>query len=399
MSENTIKKHDPETLGSHKRKRGTEANQVNLEINLEAPEPPSKKTLRKAKKKQSTKPRKNKPEPPRFKDADSLDQQATTNQTSGGKPRSEERSEFAIWIGNLPFSITKKDLELFFSRNSKSIASGAPLITRIHLPSAPPKHGVPQNKGFAYVDFKAADTLQDAISLSESLLGGRRVLIKNARDFQGRPNEDTPAEVAPSKRLFVGNLTFDTTAEALEKHFERCGPVTNVHVATFEDSGKCKGYAWVDFERIQSAQNAMRGYVVDDEDETGEHTSKENESPLKSTKKRPTDFGNRRIWVNRLGDRKLRLEFAEDPATRYNKRFGKERTEPKLNADEKLVESQPDLGLGTISQVSSKPKGHIQNGRASGKKGAMAASRYSQDVVEKLKGSITRSQGTKISLE
>lgn len=200
-------------------------------------------------------------------------------------------------------------------------------ITRLHMP-APSQATVAasqqrvklQNKGFAYVDFATRKDLEAAILLSEKLLSGRRVLIKDAKSFEGRPESKKEAVTAASKRIFVGNLAFDTTEDDLREHFGRCGEVLSVFVATFEDSGKCKGYGWVTFEDLASATNAVRGWIElkDEESENGDsdHDDKEAQRQRKKRKLR-------KWWVNRLKGRGLRMEFAEDQASRYKKRFGK----------------------------------------------------------------------------
>jgi RNA recognition motif-containing protein len=243
------------------------------------------------------------------------------------KSPSKQRSSFGIWVGNLPFSATKDDLRNFF--RSRCLFEQNE-ITRIHLPNDLVKQkGKLKNKGFAYVDFSTRRAMEQAIILSEQLFNGRRVLIKNATSFKGRPDmlqhkdkaSKTPAN-NPSQRVFIGNLGFEVTKEALEQHFKPCGPISDVHVATFEDSGKCKGYAWVEFEKIEAAEAAVRGFVevpglgaFDNRDPEGCCTESPGTKAMRLTSKK--------IWVNRIMGRPLRMEFAEDRVTRYRKRFGK----------------------------------------------------------------------------
>ena len=95
-------------------------------------------------------------------------------------------------------------------------------------------------------------------------------------------------------------------------------------MATFEDSGKCKGYAWVEFESVEAATAAVKGSVLADEDEG---TEKEDDSDLETPpteKKKKKKQKKKKVWVNRLFGRQLRMEFAEDSASRYKKRFGKD---------------------------------------------------------------------------
>lgn len=138
------------------------------------------------------------------------------------------------------------------------------------------------NKGFAYVDFESEQEVDEAVKLSESGLDGRRLLIKNAKSYEGRPvakateavinsligtDGSSPAGTAaaaaastpeatagaskaaagaigkgasevtkslsrtarkildrqknlPAPTLFLGNLGFDTTVEDIKEFFE-----------------------------------------------------------------------------------------------------------------------------------------------------------------------------------
>jgi RNA recognition motif-containing protein len=121
-------------------------------------------------------------------------------------------------------------------------------ITRVNMPTGS-GYNKKGNKGFAYVDFSSAEGQEAAIKLSESELDGRKVLIKSSKSFEGRPAVSKAAaqekslkqKHAVSPTLFVGNLSFQSTREGLQKLFEDCGEIRKVRLATFEDSGKCKG--------------------------------------------------------------------------------------------------------------------------------------------------------------
>lgn len=331
---------------SRKRKRANVSAEA-LEINIDAPEPPSKKALRRAKKGKAVIVVKGREDSP---GADSVSGEETSAINAPPK-----RSEYGIWIGNLPWSATKTDVRSFITTNT-DITDEA--ITRLHMPSpseASRQKPKPQNKGFAYVDFASESALTQALELSETLLRGRRVLIKDSKSFEGRPEkpkEDDAGTAAkhsgkpPSSRIFVGNLAFDVSKENLQDHFAPCGAVTDVHMATFEDSGKCKGYAWVEFADLQAGEAAVRGWVLydnkpngssseEDEDEgpndndldTEEKDDKPKnakaEQKSKTKKKAPKP---RKWWVNKLKGRVLRMEFAEDKTVRYKKRYGKDGT-------------------------------------------------------------------------
>ncbi|KAG0334443.1 hypothetical protein BG000_008317 [Podila horticola] len=121
------------------------------------------------------------------------------------------------------------------------------------------------NKGFAYVDFVSAEAQTKAIALSEQELDGRKVLIKSSKSYEGRPmvtktsvhEKSMKQKHAVSPTLFIGNLSFQTTRESLQQLFADVGEIRKVRLATFEDSGKCKGFAYVDYMAPESATAAL----------------------------------------------------------------------------------------------------------------------------------------------
>lgn len=360
------------------KKRGRADEQEELEIDLKAAEPPSKKALRKAKRQKVVT-----SQHQSGKETSLDDLAVKQDETKEAVSSSTKRSAYGIWIGNLLYTTTKDDLMTFITSDTDH-----PIlkdkVTRVHLPSGPAKAGKPQNKGFAYIDFADPGTLTRALELSEKLFQGRRVLIKDAKSFEGRPSSTAKDDIAngkqPSRRIFVGNLAFDTTSDDLKNHFSACGAVSKLQVAQFEDSGKCKGYAWIEFEQLSSAESAKRGWV-----EQGQEHS------VKRSKKR--------IWLHQMNGRKLRVEFAEDPTTRYNKRFGKDAKNDsqavgirKQGAVEDGVEYTEDgIQLGEVDE----PKPPIKQ-RKTRPSNAKKQGPYDDQTVKRLTGAITESQGKKV---
>ena len=306
---------------SKKRKASAEE----IEVDVTAPEPPSKKALRRLKK--------GKPLPPSKSGAES-----TPEPEPKKKTEVEKRSEHGVWIGNLPWSVSKDDLRSFLVEHSDIAPE---MITRFHMPgpndSKPAnkvekKFGkVVHNKGFAYVDFSTADAVQKAVELSEQLMSGRRLLIKNQKSFEGRPEktkEETNNDGKPaSKRIFLGNLSYDVTEDMLKDHFEKCGTIESVKVATFEDSGKCKGYAWIVFDDLEAAKKAVRGFVhIEEELSDASELDGEDGSDEEGDVSKPKKTKTRKWWINKIKGRPLRMEFAEGADVRYKKRYGKDGT-------------------------------------------------------------------------
>lgn len=69
------------------------------------------------------------------------------------------------------------------------------------------------------------------------------------RDFKGRT---MPA------RLFVGNLSYDVTESDLKDFFSAVGPLSNVIIPVDRDTGKPRGFAFIEFSDQAQAEEASR---------------------------------------------------------------------------------------------------------------------------------------------
>ena len=58
--------------------------------------------------------------------------------------------------------------------------------------------------------------------------------------------------------IFVGNLAFNTTEEQLQTIFSEVGRVINVRMVIDQETGKMRGFAFVEFEHAQDALSAIR---------------------------------------------------------------------------------------------------------------------------------------------
>ncbi|KAK5120613.1 hypothetical protein LTR85_005971 [Meristemomyces frigidus] len=329
-----------------KRKEDGIPDDEKLEIDVSLPEPPSKKAKRAEKKKTKTKKSSTSATDAAAKVVAVIGEgeDNADPESLGIKPDAASsqpaRSEYGIWIGNLPWSATRDSLRQFLKDEGKVWERE---IVRVHMPApfvdrSDSRPNKPQNKGFAYVDFTTQEVLDRALALSEKLMTGRRVLIKNAKSFEGRPDKAAAkatdgeskggfvSKKEPAKRIFVGNLSFDVTQEDLMEHFGQAGEIEDIHMATFEDSGKCKGFAWVRFKEIDAAEAAVRGFVykkADDDEEAGEDGESSAEDDKAADGKKKPKVKRHKQHINRLQGRELRREFAEDAQTRYKKRYGK----------------------------------------------------------------------------
>lgn len=321
--------------------------------------------------------------------------------------------------------MTKSDLRAWLVDNSGgSIAPEA--ITRVHMPMTKekkdkkPDPGARQrgqeekkseNKGFAYVDFATFEANVAAIALSETEWHRRRVLIKDAKSFEGRPKKSAgepaalvdgkqPTDAADKKekkdtrtKVFVGNLSFQATEEMLQEHFSKCGPIRWIKVATFEDTGKCKGYGWVNFEQHEAAAWAVKGFVkmketvetVEDFMDTDEpNVAEEADGNPDRNDDSAHRVKTRKWWVNKLQGRALKIELAEDDQIRQKKRFGKGGPgKPRRDRNDAEGEAPP-----VRDAPAPRPRREEKQ-----------AGYGDANMVARLKGTIVEAQGKKITFE
>ncbi|WOL18732.1 hypothetical protein Cni_G27529 [Canna indica] len=62
-----------------------------------------------------------------------------------------------------------------------------------------------------------------------------------------------------STKLFVGGLSFGTDDQSLREAFTSFGNVVEARVITDRDTGRSRGFGFVNFESDESASNAMAG--------------------------------------------------------------------------------------------------------------------------------------------
>jgi len=59
-------------------------------------------------------------------------------------------------------------------------------------------------------------------------------------------------------RLFIGNLAYEVTEAELRAHFEALGPLASFALPTDRDTGKPRGFAFVEFRERADAEDAIR---------------------------------------------------------------------------------------------------------------------------------------------
>jgi cold-inducible RNA-binding protein len=60
-----------------------------------------------------------------------------------------------------------------------------------------------------------------------------------------------------NKKIYVGNLSFNTTAEELETEFSNYGEIEELKLITDMETGRSKGFAFITFKTPEAMQAAL----------------------------------------------------------------------------------------------------------------------------------------------
>ena len=92
-------------------------------------------------------------------------------------------------------------------------------------------------------------------------------------------------------KLFVGNLPYDTTSESLHSLFSEVGAVQSCIVITDRDTGRSKGYAFVEMNSLEAdaAKERLNGQDLQGRALTVQDAKPRNESHISGV-----SYGSRR---------------------------------------------------------------------------------------------------------
>ncbi len=76
----------------------------------------------------------------------------------------------------------------------------------------------------------------------------------------GREAKCERLEDTISAKLFVGNVSFETTKDELERLFSEMGEISEVFVPTDRETGRPRGFAFVEFAEASAAEAATQRF-------------------------------------------------------------------------------------------------------------------------------------------
>lgn len=170
--------------------------------------------------------------------------------------------ESTVFVGRLAWSIDESRLAQEFAQYG-SIQSTKVIKDRM----------TGRSKGFGYVEYSSPAEAQAALAMSGTEIEGFAVNVdisqprveRAPRQYQsgGAGGYQVPREARtypksePSTTVFIGNLSFQATEQDIASTFAQCGPINQIRLPRYHDTGKMKGYAYLEFQDLDSATKCI----------------------------------------------------------------------------------------------------------------------------------------------
>ncbi|KNA05378.1 hypothetical protein SOVF_190900 isoform A [Spinacia oleracea] len=161
-----------------------------------------------------------------------------------------ERDQRTVFAYQLPLRADERDIFEFFSRAGK--------VRDVRLIM---DRNSRRSKGVGYIEFYDVMSVPMAIAMSGQLIRGQPIMVKPSEAEKNlvQSTSTTAAGLTVSgaaRRLYVGNLVPNITEDQLRVVFESFGIIELVQLPR-DEAGLCKGFAFVQFARLEDAKSAQ----------------------------------------------------------------------------------------------------------------------------------------------
>lgn len=160
-------------------------------------------------------------------------------ETEGSKidASKNEEDEGKMFVGGLSWDTTKKDLKDYFSKFGEVVDCTLKLD---------PLTG--RSRGFGFVLFKEAESVEKVITLKEHKLNGKVIDPKKAKAMKSKE---------PVKKIFVGGLSPDTPEEKIREYFDAFGEVESIELPMENKTNKRRGFCFITFKEEETVKKVM----------------------------------------------------------------------------------------------------------------------------------------------
>mmetsp|Transcript_23994 Transcript_23994/g.51942 ORF Transcript_23994/g.51942 Transcript_23994/m.51942 type:complete len:370 (-) Transcript_23994:408-1517(-) len=153
----------------------------------------------------------------------------TGGRRGGGGRKSRKEDDCTAYVGNLPYDATESQVRALFEEYGT--------VTRIYMPT---DRDTGAFRGFAFVSLASRESLLKSVeALDQNSFFGRTIYAN-----ESLPKRNKKRQMSETK-LYVGNISFDTTADDLKDFFGQYGTVHDVYIPLDRDTGSPRGFAFV----------------------------------------------------------------------------------------------------------------------------------------------------------
>ncbi|CDH60257.1 splicing factor cc1-like protein [Lichtheimia corymbifera JMRC:FSU:9682] len=162
----------------------------------------------------------------------------------------EERDRRTIFVTQLAARLTSRELEDFF------VQAGRVRDARIIS-----DRNSRRSKGVGYVEFYDEESVQNALAMSGQKLLGIPVLVQMSEAEKNRyamaQEQNRAGQELVFQRLYVGSIHFSLTEDDLRQIFEPFGPLDFVNLHKDPETGRSKGYAFIQYKNAADGKQAL----------------------------------------------------------------------------------------------------------------------------------------------
>lgn len=169
--------------------------------------------------------------------------------------KEKEEEGVKLFVGNLPFETTPAEISQMFSEHGKVLKLAVPRDRETG-----------NRRGFAFVTMETQEMAEAAVAaMKEYTINDRNINVSISLPVGQAPPNRRKKEFTERTKIYIGNMPFDTTEDALKELFSEYGTVHDSYIPTDRETGRSRGFGFITMEKDEAnaAMEKLEGFVYD----------------------------------------------------------------------------------------------------------------------------------------